>query len=173
MSWDRKAYLIRNPLCFRCESVPHMKSDVYCYPCSRIIKNKGEPSCRRRKDLNGICPRCLVNPRGTQPYCPKCKLDYQNEKRAKKWHERYVNNEAKRIETARAYATGLLQRNKIRRGGCVFCGGKGTQFHHYDYELRTRNFEDVCDLCHNHAHIVLKTFVDMFRFGGVRVPSVS
>lgn len=156
-------------LCFTCKSAAAMKGSSYCYPCERKRKGIGEPSCRRRKTDTHLCPRCLTNERGTQPYCPRCKLDYQNETRAKKWRERYSNNRIKQIETSRAYATGLLQRGKIRRCSCVFCGDTGTQFHHYDYERKTRNFEDVCDLCHSHLHIFLQTVVDIFRFQGVKL----
>lgn len=162
--------LLRNPLCSMCHVSPHMDGDRLCYPCSRKSKGRGEPSCRRRKDLGGKCPRCETRYRNEgQPYCPPCKLDYQNEKRAKKWHERYVGNEAKRIETNRGYATNLLARGKIRRGSCVFCGAPGTQFHHYDYERKTRNFEDVCDGCHGKVHSFLQFAVDSFIKHGVKV----
>jgi hypothetical protein len=132
--------------------------DKYCWPCKWILKRRPAPR-KSRKRWDGLCPRCRTNVRGAQPYCPKCKLDYQNETRAKKWAERYATNPAKKMETSRAYATGLLQRRKIRRGLCVFCGASGTQFHHYDYERKTRNFEDVCDQCHTDVHRFLKTLL--------------
>lgn len=160
----RARYLSRNPLCIKCKSVPHMNGDAYCYPCSRKSKGLGEPSVRRRKQNLEWCKVCGVRPRlSYHHYCAVCKRDYQNRTRAKKWAERYCNNELKRIETARAYATGLLARGKIKRQACVFCGDPGTQFHHYDYELRTRNFDDVCDPCHVLAHRFLNTLLTICR----------
>jgi hypothetical protein len=141
----------------------------YCESRAKIARRGPPTSVRRRRGPTNLCPRCLKSERGSQPYCPQCKLDYQNETRAKKWSDRYANNESRRIETARAYATNLLARGKIRRHACVFCGDMGTQFHHYDYERKTRNFDDVCDLCHAHVHIFLKTLVDIFCKFGVRV----
>jgi hypothetical protein len=93
--------------------------------------------------------------------CHLCKNEDQNRRRAKKWAERYATDDQKRIETARAYATGLLQRGKIKRGLCVFCGNQGTEFHHYDYERKTRNFDDVCHLCHDEAHAFLKSMLTL------------
>jgi len=147
-----------NPWCRACES-------------RAKIARRGPPSStRRRRGPIHLCPRCLTKERGTQPYCPKCKLDYQNQTRAKKWAQRYSNNEARRIETARQYATNLLARGKIRRGPCVFCGEHGTQFHHYDYERKTRNFEDTCDRCHSDVHQFLQLTVDTMRLYGVKLP---
>jgi len=170
---NRVQQLLNNPLCCRCKRVPHMNGSAYCYQCTRDMKGLGVPTRKKRKVDTHLCPRCLIRERGDQPYCPPCKLDYQNETRAKKWAQRYVGNDAKRIETARAFATGLLARGKIRRGPCVFCGDPGIQFHHYDYELRTRNFEDVCCDCHRKAHQFLQFVVDSFRYHGVRVVQLS
>lgn len=135
----------------------------WCKDCEfkRNVIRRGFPKWRRRTGDTTLCPKCLINERGSQPYCPNCKKEYQNRTRAKKWSERYVGNEAKRIETARQYATGLLRRGKIKREDCVFCGNPGTQFHHYDYERKTLNFDDVCDLCHSQVHRFLEILLTL------------
>lgn len=160
----RLQFLIQHPLCFRCGINKHMDGDRYCYPCSRIYKNRGEPRFRTRKTGLNWCSKCGIRERVSYHHmCHQCKMEYQNKTRAKRWHDRYKTNPIKQIETARAYATGLLARGKIRRGPCVFCGRQGTQFHHFDYERKTRNFADVCYPCHKKTHRLLNCLLTIRR----------
>lgn len=150
---DRLTKLEDHPLCFLCNTRPHMKACRYCYPCEREKKGKGEPKWISRRSGLDKCKVCGIRPRQSyHHYCFECKREYQNRTRAKKWSERYSNNPQGRKMAARAYATGLLQRGKIKRGLCVFCGDQGTEFHHYNYEPRTRSFVDVCVTCHDSLH---------------------
>lgn len=155
---EKRAKTLReHPLCFRCGAVPHASSDYCCNDCQRIVRNKGPRKwTSRRIDLEW-CKVCGIRPRlSYHQYCFECKKEYQNRTRAKKWAERYKTDPQRKVETARAYATGLLARGKIKRGPCVFCGDPGEQFHHYDYEPRTRNFDDVCYDCHVAVHKILR-----------------
>ncbi len=155
-------FLKRSPLCCRCKLNPHTCGDAYCSDCSRIVKKKNPRKWVSRRTGLEWCKICEVRPKlSYHHYCGPCKKDYQDRTRAKKWALRYVGNAQKKIETARAYATGLLRRGKIKRGPCVFCGNRGVQFHHYDYELKTRNFDSVCRHCHIQIHRFLKLVVDL------------
>jgi hypothetical protein len=154
--------LRENPNCRRCKAAPHAPGDFYCVDCSRIVRHKGPRKWFSRRTGLEWCKICGIRERlPYHHYCHLCKMEYQNRTRAKKWSERYASNDAKRIETARAYATNLLARGKIRRGPCAFCGEQGTQFHHYDYERKTRNFDDVCYECHLAAHKILRILLTM------------
>lgn len=158
----RRIRLESNPLCVRCKEKPHMKGDAYCYECSRSVKRKGPPTHKKRKGGFEWCSKCNLRPR--LPYhhmCHLCKMEYQNQMRTNEWVKTHPIGGPREISNARQYATGLLHRGKIRRGLCVFCGQPGTQFHHYDYEPRTRNFEDVCAPCHVLAHKFLHFLLTM------------
>jgi hypothetical protein len=152
----RAKYLTENPLCCRCKTKSHMNGDNYCTDCKRISKNQPPRKWVSRRTGLEWCKVCGIRERlPYHHYCFLCKRDYQNRTRSKKWAERHPLNSQRQIATARAYATGLLQRHKIKRGPCVFCGDPGQEFHHYDYLPKTRNFEDVCCDCHDAAHKIL------------------
>jgi hypothetical protein len=135
-----------------------------CRTCKNIQKrNKAPRWVSRRTDLH-LCTVCQVNPRlSYHHYCHQCKSDYQKATRLKRWKERHPNYEARRIENARQYATGLLRRGKIKRGPCVFCGKPGKHFHHYDYEKCTMNFDNVCLMCHVQIHGFLNALLTIYR----------
>ena len=154
--------LARNPLCCKCKERPHIDGNFYCYACDRKRKGKGAPRwVSRRADLEW-CKICEHNPRlPYHQYCAYCKREYN-----RKWWEKNVRKHRSarlRKLNARAYATGLLQNGKIKRGPCVFCGSPGTAFHHYDYEDRTRNFDDVCRPCHDDVHRFLKRMLTIYK----------
>lgn len=167
----RRKYLADHPLCFKCAKAPHPKGDRYCKDCVREVKRlKPRAWISRRQNLEW-CKICEVRPRlPYHQYCHECKMEYQRRQRL---NRRPLVPEERRKNNARRYATNLLQRGKIQRGRCVFCGGNGTEFHHYDYEDKTRNFEDVCVLCHDDAHRLIKILVDAYRYFGVKVAQLA
>jgi hypothetical protein len=153
----RTQRLVNNPLCVRCKERPHMRGDAYCYPCGRIIKGKENPKWVSRRTGLEWCKVCEQRPR--LPYhhwCLICRREYAARTVSKKWRERYSGEEKMRIVVVQHYATGLLQRGKIKRGPCAFCGAKSEHFHHYDYERKTMNFDSVCIPCHIQLHQFLK-----------------
>lgn len=161
----RKQRLQDNPLCLTCRSAIHMAGSAYCYSCERKMKGKGDPKWVSRRTGLEWCKVCGQRPRlEYHHYCLPCKLDYQNRTRAKKWRERYSTDDLKRLDTVRHYATNLIRRGKLKRGPCVFCGAQGTQFHHWDYERKTMNFDDVCNCCHSAVHILLRFLLTIRRY---------
>lgn len=154
----------RNPLCSGCKSVPHMNGNAYCYSCDRKRKGRGNPKWISRRTGLEWCKICERNPSlSYHQYCHDCKIEYERKRRYQAWRRRQADPDKRRKQNARQYATNLLQRGKIRRGPCVFCGNPGTAFHHYDYEDRTRNFDDVCRPCHDTAHKFLKIMLTIHR----------
>lgn len=154
----------KNPLCFVCNERPHMKGSRNCYPCDRMKTGKGEKRWVSRKVGLEWCKVCELRPR--LPYhhwCLICRNEYQRNNRSKKWSERYATKPERKIVVARAYANGLLQRGKIKRGPCVFCEIQSTEFHHYDYIPRTRNFDDVCSPCHDDVHRFLRIMLTIYK----------
>lgn len=161
---QRANRLLLNPLCVVCKSRQHMAGDVYCYECSRIKKGRGNPKWESRRTGLEWCKICGQRPRlDYHQYCYLCKREYNTRKLRERRSTLKPTTEERRIFTARSYATGLLQQGKIKRGPCVFCGQQGTQFHHYDYEPRTRNFDDVCFPCHVQAHKFLNLLLTIRR----------
>jgi hypothetical protein len=75
-------------------------------------------------------------------------MEYQRQHRETTWRGRHPNWESRRKANARAYATGLLARGKIKRGPCEWCGKQSVSFHHLDYNDRTINFKHLCKECH-------------------------
>jgi len=130
----------------------HTKSGLSCYckKCDRDRKNLPPRKWISRRDGLEWCKICEKNPRlPYHQYCHDCKMEYQRQTRATKWRERHPDWKARRKSNARAYATGLLQRGKIKRGPCEVCGKPSEHFHHLDYEDRTMNFQHLCRACHN------------------------
>lgn len=164
----REERLKRIKECCRCKSSPHMNGDAYCYKCSREVKRRPEPRWKKRNSDLELCPKCGYWMRDLpNAYCKPCKQEWQNKHRRKMWRQkllaRQIDPEERRRYNANAYAVNLLYRGKIKRGPCVFCGNPGTQFHHYDYEDRTRNFEDVCYGCHLRVHRFLGIMLTVHR----------
>lgn len=161
----RKERLASHPLCYHCKYRPHTPGNWWCTECRRERRHGPKKWHSRRTGLEW-CKVCGSNPRlPYHHYCAKCKIDYQNRTRLKKWRERHPDWQSREHANARAYATGLLARGKIKRGQCAYCDKPGTEFHHYDYHRRTRNFEDVCYCCHVKVHRVLKIMFALFSNG--------
>jgi hypothetical protein len=78
----------------------------------------------------------------------------------------------KRIAVVRKYAHTLLMAGEVERTDCVFCGAPDTEFHHYDYEDRTRNFESACGSCHGGIHEFLGSLLTIMKMGG-RFPALA
>lgn len=168
----KREYVQSITTCARCKNLPCTKSDIYCPDCARAARGRPARKWVSRRDGLEWCKLCEAYPRlPYHHYCHECKKKHDTARRPKQWALRHPTDDLKRIATNRAYATGLLQRGKIKRGPCVFCGAPGTQFHHYDYEPRTRNFEDVCLLCHVQAHQYLNFLLTAFRNGAIRLPA--
>ena len=125
------------------------------------------PVNRRHRGVR-ICPECRVRERvGKQAYCHPCKIaknkTYNGKKRIRRGYVRPKRSIFKIKQTRRQYATNLLRRGKVERGPCVFCGGKSRDFHHFDYERCTTNFESVCRPCHAKCHTFLRTGFKILR----------
>lgn len=168
----RNQQLENNPMCIRCWISPHIKGNAYCAHCDRIMHSK--PPRKRVVRTKGVewCKICEQLPRQIpHSYCAPCRREYALITRKKKWAERYHTDPMKQRQTARQYATGLLARGKIKRGLCVWCGNKGTDFHHWDYLPKTRNFEDVCRLCHVELHAVIEILLTLIKARAIRFPA--
>lgn len=161
------ATLANNPMCSRCKVNPHQPSNMYCYDCGRVAKGYTEPPKFRRDAWNTLCSKCKVNPKANgKNYCSECANKYLRDRYARMGGQRkYMTDEQKRLTTVRQYAHSLLKAGKVKRTDCVFCGAPGTEFHHYDYENRTRNFESVCNPCHDEAHLFLNSMLTMMKMG--------
>lgn len=160
-----------DPMCVRCKTVPHTPKSYYCTDCSRAVQKKPSRKWISRRTGLEWCKVCESKPRlSYHHYCRECKREYDNKRRAKKWRDRYNTRPKLQRATARGYATGLLQRGKIKRKPCVFCGAPGVAFHHYDYLPKTRNFEDVCRACHDDAHRFLKIMLTLIKAGAIHLP---
>lgn len=167
---QRKRLMAAKPLCRKCRINNHTTCDWLCYPCQRIRRGIGLPKWNRRNSDLEWCKLCGERPSlSYHQYCLPCKNAYQNRTRSKKWRERHPDHLSRLKSNARAYATGLLATGKIKRGPCVFCGKPGRDFHHYDYEPRTRNFEDVCVRCHVYAHQFIKFLLTSYQNGAIRL----
>lgn len=168
---EQKAmHLLINPLCCRCKVANHMEGDSYCYPCSRVSKGRGERRWISRRTGLEWCKICEQSPRlSYHQYCGACKREYDAKNRKERHARKGISSVRKYKNTVRGYATGLLNRGKIKRGPCVFCGEPGVDFHHYDYLPRTRNFDDVCEKCHVEAHQLIKTLLTLSRNGVIRL----
>lgn len=161
-------FLETHPMCATCGKKPHINGNYYCYECDRKRKGKGPPKWSSRRTGLEWCKVCEQRPRlPYHQYCHLCKMEYQNRNRAKKWRERYSNDEDRRREVVRHYATNLLKRGKIKRGPCVFCGRPGEHFHHFDYDRKTMNFVDVCIPCHVGIHQILEAVLTLSRYGAI------
>ena len=159
---DRLKHMQNNPMCCRCWITPHTPKSLHCYDCQRIVSNRGPRKWISRRTGLEWCKICEQRPsEENHQYCTLCRKEYTSRTREKKWAKRYHTAPMRQKQTARAYATGLLARGKIKRGLCVFCGCKGTEFHHYDYLPKTMNFEDVCEMCHEDVHRVLKILLTL------------
>lgn len=162
--------ILSDPVCRRCKERPHTPRAAYCYPCQREMAGKGAPKWVSRRSGLEWCKLCEQRPKlPYHQYCFLCKRDYQNRTRTKRWADRYSTEEKSR-EVVRKYATNLVVRGKIKRGPCVFCGRPGVHFHHYDYFRKTRNFEDVCLVCHVQVHRFLEIVLTLSRHGAIRLP---
>jgi hypothetical protein len=179
--WDICLHMTRCPKCqlilddSRFFKSKYHKSGLstYCKDCDRV--SHGRPAKRkwisRRSGLEW-CKICGQRPRlSYHQYCHECKMEYQRRTRAKKWSGRHPDPESRRHANARAYATNLLWRGKIKRGPCVFCDGKSRDFHHYDYEDRTMNFDSVCRPCHVTVHQFIKSLLTICRLGRISLAS--
>ncbi len=168
---QRDERLITEPMCCRCGFSKHMPRSMYCQDCDRIVCNKGPRKWVKRTTGLEYCKICEQRPRqAPQAYCAFCKNELSKTERSKKAIKRYRESKRQR-ETARSYATGLLQRGKIKRGLCVYCGDKGTDFHHWDYLPKTRNFEDICQLCHVQLHVLLDILLALIKGRALRIPN--
>lgn len=146
--------LNRSPICKKCAINPHPLGDYYCTDCARKVKRWPQKKWVSRRTGLEWCKVCGIRERlSYHHYCHLCKQAYQRNYLLKKPRRTSKN---RRKMNARQYATNLLRRGKIKRGPCVFCGKQGTEFHHFDYEDRTRNFVDVCVPCHDDAHRLIK-----------------
>lgn len=161
------------PMCFRCGLVPHAPKSEYYADCLRILQNKPPRKWVSRRTGLEWCKICESKPKlPYHQYCADCRREYDNLTRFKNRRKKYANSK-RRIFTARAYATGLLQRGKIKRGPCVFCGCPGVDFHHYDYLPRTRNFDSVCEQCHVDIHRFLKILLTLMRSKAIRLTTAD
>lgn len=162
------ATLAKNSLCAKCGIQPHTESHHYCYDCAREARGQSaRPRYTRDSSNTTMCSKCKVNPRlSYHNYCWKCKNEDSSAWRKSKggWKNLYTEDYRK-AATARRYALWLLETGKIERGPCIFCGAPGTEFHHFDYLPKTRNFADVCESCHVDAHRFLKSMKSMMLMG--------
>lgn len=139
-------------LCSKCREREALGYHAYCRQCHRIYRGMTPERIRNESPDGVLCAKCKLRPRlSYHNWCRECK-----NASTVKWLKIHKDYESTQIKTARRYAYTLLQRGKIKRGPCVFCGEQGTEFHHYDYKPKTRNFDDVCTSCHKAVHIILK-----------------
>lgn len=166
--------LASNPTCSKCGERPHQPKHPYCYECQRDSKGYTKPPKFRRDSNNELCSRCKESPRARgKNYCTKCANEYMRNwlsERGGSWAVK--TPEQRRLATVRHYAHWLVSSGKVSRTLCVFCGAPGNEFHHYDYEPRTRNFESVCTQCQGDAHRFLNSVLTIMR-RGYRFPSSS
>lgn len=169
---SRRQHLQENPMCCRCWISPHTPKGLYCLECDLIMHKRPPRKWIRRKTGLEWCKICEQLPaEENHQYCTGCRKEYTARMRKKKYIERYHTPSMRQRDTARHYATGLLQRKKIKRGLCVYCGDKATDFHHWDYLPKTRNFEDVCRMCHVQLHAVIEILLTLIKARAIRFPS--
>lgn len=162
-----------HPICSRCNEKPHLENRAYCYECDRIVKGRSvTPKFHRDGSNTDKCCKCKVNPRRKGgKYCVSCANKYMSTWLAANggsWKTK--NPDQKRIATVRKYAYTLLLAGKVQRGPCVFCGAPETQFHHYDYEPRTLNFESACYPCHVEIHRFLNSMLTLMQNKVISLP---
>ena len=161
--------LADNPMCARCGEKPHLDTSAYCYECDRIMKGRDVvPKFHRDPNNTTMCSRCKINPRlPYHGYCQECKNESTND-----WFKNHVKTQEEiHISRVRAYAGYLERIGEVQRTPCVFCGAPHDQWHHYDYEPKTRNFESVCLACHVVAHRFLRTMLTLMMNGAIRLPA--
>ncbi len=161
---------MNDKICTKCGVNVSLPYHQYCKPCKRISQGRTPERVRNESPAPGICPKCGIRPKlEYHNWCQVCK----NESTAK-WFRENPRYTPTQIASARHYAFYLLKSGKITRGPCVFCGDPGVEFHHYDYEPRTLNFDDVCIKCHDDAHRFLKTMLTLAWCGAIPVmPAMS
>ncbi len=168
----KMATLAANPKCSKCGVKPHQPTHPYCYDC--LVEAMGYTPKFRRDSKNKLCSRCKVNPRAQgKNYCSECANRYLSEyyaARGGQWKN--MTAEQRRKHKVRHFANWLVEKGEVERGPCVFCGAPSTQFHHYDYEDRTRNFDPVCDQCHLDCHEFLDSMLTMMKMGA-QFPQLS
>jgi len=154
-------------LCPKCKTNPKA-SNGYCVPCNKAYKDARRTTPKkfnRRVSINdGICPRCRSKPKSDKRgYCDECHNAATREWASRKGgYWKAIGDEGRKRAVARKYLHNKLVRGHIKRGPCAFCGNPSTQFHHYDYEPKTMNYDDVCDSCHGEIHRFLKTMKNIY-----------
>lgn len=143
--------LASNPMCRRCNKVPHTQTHVYCYECHRIMRGqKPEAKFRRDSDNKTMCCRCKSKPRSQHHfYCSDCLREYN-----RNWLKQPgpIQVEARRKIKVRQVVQKRAKRGKLKRKPCEICGSTKSQFHHLDYKDRTTNVQHVCYPCHLRLH---------------------
>lgn len=139
------------PLCIKCKVEPHPPGSSYCRLCSRIMCGETpEPKFRRDPNNKDKCSKCKVEPRAKgKNYCKACANAYMAQwvkDHGGVWESKTPEQKNKAV--VRQYAHFLLQSGKIERGPCQVCGSPDTEFHHLNYNPRTRDVIDLCEFHH-------------------------
>lgn len=147
---DRR--LAQNPLCIRCQSEPHIKSNPYCRACIRIVNGLPVERQRPNVDRNNktLCCGCKVKPRRKGGhYCQEC-ANAMNREWSRANRREYILKPGNREKiNARSFVNWKLSKGELQRGPCAVCGTPDTQAHHhkgYSNEHRL----DVIWLCVDH-----------------------
>ncbi len=95
------------------------------------------------------CSNCgCENDRHGQRYCKACHAAYMREHRAA-YAE--LSDEAKKKNSARAYANTYLRRGKLKPEPCFVCSDPVAEMHHEDYE-KPLDVLWLCRPCHLSCH---------------------
>lgn len=163
--------LSKNPMCCRCKTERHLKSQPYCYRCSRIASGRPPERIRRRALSPDLCPVCNERPKsGNHSYCLKCKGQmHKNWMKSKGGQWAYSTMRGTRHKlVARAYVNHLVQRHQLIPQPCEVCGNLEVEAHHNSYE----NPLDIRWICKEH-HDALERWIRMKRKKSVdRTPAL-
>lgn len=156
----RSAKLDANPLCIKCGVEPHTPKNAYCRICARIMAGENPvPKFRRDITNKDKCSKCKVEPRAKgKNYCRACANEYMSNwtsARGGSWKSKTPQQKERAI--VRQYAHSLVKSGKLERGPCRVCGNLNTEFHHLNYNPRTKDVIDLCALHHDEVEKLKKS----------------
>lgn len=101
-----------------------------------------------KQHQKGFCQKCgKVNERNCHRWCIGCHNEYMREWR--KLHP--LNEEQRKKDRCRSYASVYLRRGKLKKEKCLVCGSENSQMHHKNYN-EPLNIVWLCRSCHLKVH---------------------